>query len=531
MKKILSILLGMLLVFGFAASAFALHTDIPSEDSTPAVAAGTTSITLSGEIRERYDTRAVYFNKEVPMFQRMDSRVRLGFDAKMSPNTEGFVMLESTNEDSSDTAGGDLNYWGAGATGKASTTQPYNASFARGSFGGKLGTSLGDEPKGFMGIREAWILHQGTGLLGVNSGFKVGHMSLILGNGLFFNHTYYGDDAALVFVNPIKELELDALAIRLNGQSLNLSSDVNAYVFAATYKPDKKTSIGFDVTYLDGQNLGDTATVSTLLAGPVTPSGLSTSSIPSVHLWNFGLRGNTEIAGLGIYVDGEIQTGSEDMSGQPSGALNLVGGTGNMDFKGKAIQAGINYKLNPVKLSLDYAYGSGDSGNNKNNFNTFVTTVGPEQHYTYVYEYRTTNAAGTAYGGLQNTWYLHLGANADVMKDLNADLGVYYLRAANALTGDNGANTGNLTRIYTASTGLVKNDAIPGGVSGSTSIGTEVDGKLTYKIDKGLQVFVEGGYLWAGSFWKNYYTVAGSTYGQTKVDNVWVAREGIQLNF
>lgn len=526
----------MLLVFGFAASAFALHTDIPSEDTTPAVAAGTTAITISGEIRERYDLRSVYFNNEIPQYLRADSRIRLGIDAKVSPNTEGFIMLESTNADSTQTSALDQNYWGAGATDKATSGNAYNQSAGNGGFGGKVGGTslLGNEPKGLMGIREAWIMYQGTGLLGFNAGLKVGHMPLKLGNGIWFDHTYYGDDALLLFANPVKELEVDLLVDKLAGTSVNLSNNTNAYVFAATYKPDKVSSIGFDMTYVDVQNMGDTASSFETVPVPQSPGDFagpidaSTTGEPSIHLWNFGLRGNTELAGIGMYIDGEIQTGSEDMSGQPLNSKNLVGGTSNLDFSGKALKAGLRYTLNPVKLNLEYAYGSGDSGSNNGKYKTFVTTMGPDQHFSYVYDYRTINAAGNAYGGLQNTWYLKLGGNADITKDLNADVNLYYLRAANALTANNVANIYGSAEGGATGTGFrLTSTGVP--YSTSTNIGTELDAKLTYKLDKGLQLWVEGGYLWAGDFWKNFYTVVDA--GKTTIDNIYTVREGIQLNF
>ena len=52
MKKILAIILGTILVLGFAASAFAIHAEIPSETQS-VVAKGSTQITLGGELRAR----------------------------------------------------------------------------------------------------------------------------------------------------------------------------------------------------------------------------------------------------------------------------------------------------------------------------------------------------------------------------------------------------------------------------------------------------------------------------------------------
>ena len=55
-----------------------------------------------------------------------------------------------------------------------------------------------------------WILYKGTGLLGVESGIKVGHMPMSLGSGLFFDHTYYGDDGMIHTCSLSKSLRLPA---------------------------------------------------------------------------------------------------------------------------------------------------------------------------------------------------------------------------------------------------------------------------------------------------------------------------------
>jgi hypothetical protein len=90
---------------------------------------------------------------------------------------------------------------------------------------------------------------------------------------------------------------------------------------------------------------------------------------------------------------------------------------------------------------------------------------------------------------------------------LNLDLSFYMLEAAKKVTDNAAYNFTNRTA----------ND--------SKKIGQEADAKLTYKIDKGLQYWVEGGYLWAGKFWKG---VTGSTIDP---DNAYTVRHGIQLNF
>ncbi|MBF0558100.1 MAG: alginate export family protein [Nitrospirae bacterium] len=515
MKKYLSIVLAMLFVLGFAASAFAVHADIPSETQA-VVAGGATQITLGGEIRVRYDWRHVGFNDNLPDTSFFNERIRLGLEAKMSPNTTGYIQLTS-NSDRSDP---DNLVMGAGGSTGAKI---YDAAYSTGAFGGYLG----NEFKGSLAIRQMWILHTGTGLLGINSGIKIGHMPLMLGSGLFFDHTYYGDDAFVGFLLPDKYWELDGVAIKFReGQggtgTVNLSNGAAAYAFIASYKPSKDTAFGFDATYVDAQNFTEVAS--------------ATATYPNVHLWNFGLRANTAYEGFTFKIDGEFQTGEID---QRYGAA--AGTVPNLKLGGYAVQAGVGYVgevTAPVKLDLEFAYGSGDNGHDKNRNDTFITSQGPESTFgdpyrskgiqgPYVYNYRTPNASGNVTGGLQNTWYIRLGANADLAKDWNADLALYYLQAVNVPDATTVA-----TAAASAGYGLISPYFGLGNNIGTTTppnhdIGFEVDYRLTYKIDKGLQTWIEGGYLWAGDFYRQVTAVAKGA----SPSDAFTTRLGIQLNF
>ncbi|MCK7471045.1 MAG: hypothetical protein MZU95_09830 [Desulfomicrobium escambiense] len=81
-----------------------------------------------------------------------------------------------------------------------------------------------------------------------------------------------------------------------------------------------------------------------------------------------------------------------------------------------------------------------------------------------MYEYRTRNAANENFGGLTNAWYGKLGVNADLMKNLNMDLGLFYIQAVKKIDTNNPYGFTNTTD--------------------SRSIGTEIDAKFTYQIDR-----------------------------------------------
>ena len=517
----------MLFVFGFAASAFAIHADIPS-DTTATVAGGATQITLSGEIRVRYDYQhasASYGNfvDNQPDRSYADERMRLGVEAKLSPNTTGMIQFDTWGGSTSATATQDVVLAG---TGGLTTTTGTPQSGATGTY------RAGNDLKSIISLRQLWILNTGTGLLGVTSGIKVGHMPLLLGNGLFYDHSYYGDDALVLFTYPIKELELDAVAIKFREATgatssfQGLSNQSNAYAFVANYKPSKDTGISFDVTYVDDQN--SEAGLTGYTAGAL---------MPDTHLWNFGLRGNTTVEGFRLKIDGEVQTG--EVSNNAVAIPSVWTAKSNVDFGGYALQAGVGYTLDPVKLDLEFGYGSGDKGSSSNKIDTFITAQGPESTFgdpyrsagvsgPYVYNYRTVNATDNLYGGLANTWYLRLGGNADLTKDWNLDMAIFYLQAVDTINPNNAA-------IYNALAGSPASGALNAATSFRTTsgtgsnhdIGTELDARLCYQIDKGLKAWVEGGYLWAGDFWKAMSSVPAGT----SPTNVYTIREGIQLNF
>lgn len=476
MKKYLALILGAVFVLGFAASAFAIHAEIPAETQAT-VAKGTTQITLGGELRFRGEmtgNKSDFNSDKADNQAYYDSRVRLYVDAVVTPNVEGFIQVEAGNGIEGKSS--DLWLWGNTNGTAFNTTGNKNASGLY---------NEGDSKRGALNILEAWIVYKGSGLLGIPAGLKIGHMPLALGNKLFFDHTKFGDDAIVLFADPTKELHVGVLTIKFregnyqaNQSPLGENDDANAYVALFNYRT-KEFGLSGDVTHVDDQT-GAGAGVNGLAGNPKNP----------VHFWNFGLRGDANVSGLGIMGDVEVQAGKVE---------NL-----DVKFRGWAAMAGLNYKLDPVKLSLEWAYGSGDDKAD-DKVSAFVTSVSYAQHYTYVYDYRTVNACNqSSAGGLCNTWYIKAGAEANLAKDLSGLVNVYFLQAAKKEFGVAG---------------------LGGNSTASKNIGTEVDAKLTYKIDRNLSYWVEGGYLFAGKFWQDVPATGGQH------DNAYAVRHGIALSF
>ncbi len=225
MKKFLAIILGAIFVLSFAASAFAIHAEIPSETQA-VVAKGTTQITIDGELRTRGWYRKNVDANGVPTETGSeawyDQRIRLAVDAKVSPNVEGYIQLESG------TGNRDVYTWG--------------------NFNSKPDT---------LSFLQAWMMYSGQGLFGFPAGVKIGHMPLYLGNKQFFDNSKFGDDAIVFFMVPTKELEIDLLTIKfLEGSKFDNTDDLDGYVGILTYKLDPKNTVGLNYTYLNLSDAG-----------------------------------------------------------------------------------------------------------------------------------------------------------------------------------------------------------------------------------------------------------------------------------
>lgn len=439
MRKYLAIIAGLLFVLGFAASAFAIHAEIPAETQA-VIAKGTTQITIGGAIRFRGDLKEVDFDDQTSPAASYDGRIRLHLNAKISDKVQGFIQIESGQQGSEfkDT-------WTWGQSSKA--TGVYTE---------------GNAKRGDLQILQAWINYN-PGPVGI----KVGHMPLKLGPGIFFNHTKFGDDAIVVYGNPTKQLHLAALTAKFRESSSGLSDDANGYVALFVYSGDTFNLSG-DVTYVDDQASGATG---------------------EIHAWNFGLRGDTKVAGLTLRGDVELQTGKL-----------YVDTTSELDIKGYAFMLGIDYKMGSTKLTLEGGIGSGDDDATDDDFDMFITSLGAHLNaplYTFIYDYSATGASGGKNAGITNTTYLKLAASTKATKKLGIKGQLVWLKA----TEDVDLNGGN---------------------NPDDELGWEIDGKVTYKLAKNLKYWVEGGYLFVGDAYND---------ANDEADDAWRLRHGIQLSF
>jgi hypothetical protein len=450
MRNCLVVFLSAFFVLGLSVSAFAIHAEIPAETQA-VIAKGSTQITLGGSLRFRgeFKQNTSDFDSDTGDHSAIyETRVRLKLQAQVTPNTMAMVELRDTK-----LSGDDDSTWGSPGS------HDDSAGFYR-----KGGEVVGNDETDLAFI-QAWIQHTGSGLLGVPAGIKVGHMPLALGNGLFFSHTKNGEDAILVFADPNDKVHIALVGIKFDEGSSTLNDDANAYVGLFNYTVSG-FNVGGDVTYIDDQAI----------------------SSDGLHLWNFGLRGETQIADLNIRGDVELQTGEAEGTG----------GLGtDVDFSGWAFLAGADYMISGIRLSGEIAYGSGDETESTDEIEGFINALDNTQHYTYVYEYRSRAATGTTLSGITNTLYINVGASLNPTPDLTVSGDVYYLQA--------------------------DEDVSLNGAKADDDIGWEVDGLIQYKIDRNLTYFVEGGILFPGDA---YDLADGSS-----ADSAYAIRNGLILSF
>ncbi|MBF0337291.1 MAG: alginate export family protein [Nitrospirae bacterium] len=483
MKKLTLLMMLLMIVFGVA-SVMAQE----ASTTTAVVAGGETKITLAGELRFRGEfssnltdqlddeAKRLVTTPAPPGFKEgsddhnayYDGRVRLSVDAKIGTAVQGFLELESGTDKT------DTWIWGNSAA---------SDSGARGIY------PNGNTKKGDIHIRQAWILYT-KGMYGL----KVGHQLWFLGNKLFFDHTRYGDDGIRIIIDPTKYIHIEVKALKFSEQATNRPDDGDAYVVEVKYKGEGGVNASADVAYVNDQ--GFAALVPTY---------------QYAHVWNFGLRG--DYTNGPVTVRGDIEAQAGKLENPDNSRIE------DATVKGWAGLLGVDYKIAgniPLKLTLEGAYGSGKSADDKNSdFKTFITSLGNDQHYTYVYEYKLKSAAGAISTGLANTLYIKGAAKAEFTKSLDAELALYWLQAAKKVA-----------------LNAVSGPGLPV-INPSKDLGWEVDTKITYKIAKNLQYFVEGGYMFTGKAYDNVVQTRVVPVAEfaTERDDAYAIRNGIQFNF
>lgn len=493
MKRFLAVFASLMLVLGFAASAFAIHAEIPS-DTQAVVAKGTTQITLGGELRFRGwytdNVGTLTGNGTINYWDDMDNDGIIDTGAEAStvstvgipkslwlPTDKSVSSSKEINVDVNDETIHDDK--GASAVSDSKSDAWYDARVrlsiqadvsknttgfvqvetsteSKGVLGRTSDTytwdSMNQKPGAGFTILQAWIQHKGSGLLGVPASIKVGHMPVALGQKQFLDHTKFGDDAIALSVEPAKGLVIDLVAAKwAEGETAIAGDDTDAYHLIASYAIDKDNKVGIDYTWAKRT---DTA---------IGNEGLS--------FQNLGLNAAGKIAGLSYAAEVDFQFGKTDK-----------GTSSEKKFRGWGVFANLGYKLDPVNIRAGFAMGSGDKNLDDNKIKEFQTTMGRDIHYSFIYEYTLSTSAfnqvidpRTRNTSIANTTYYRLGLDYSPIKDLSMSLDGFIIRATKT----------------------------PAGVS--KSVGSEIDFKASYKIDRNLTYSVIAGVFKPGKFYEDKY--------------------------
>lgn len=456
MKKTLIALLSVSVVMLFTVSAFALHQSKAGEYTPSLVKSGKSQITIDGEIRIRgdYKNNTSDFKDKGASdnSQTYDQRVRLGVKGNVSANTFGVVELE-TGENTS--ARGASNYaWGSGT----------------------------DKKRDALYIRQAYIAHQ-TNALGTPAGFKAGHLVVRVGNGLFFDHSSYGDDGFVLWVSAGPG-EVSFTNLKASEGTTTKNDDVEFYVLGYE-APLSGVNLSADLTYVRSHSNALTVT---------HPDTITKAYDEGEKFYNLGLRADADLKVVKVKADVEFQTGeAKDATTTPK----------QYKSSGFATQLGVEANAGPVTIRGGAAYGSGDDVHSYNKDEGFRTYLTDNQYYTFVYGYSVKGASGTTHTGLENTMFANVGVTAKPMADLKVSVDGYYLKA-------------------------VRPVALMGATKRDKDLGYELDGKVEYQIDSNLAYYIEAGYLVAGDAYNRYDTGLAKN---VDADNAYRVRHGLLLKF
>jgi hypothetical protein len=369
LKKFFALAFSALLILGFAASAFAIHAEIPAE-TTAAVATGSTLVTLGGNLRTRYEYCAAcntFDDDAHDNWKRWDTRSRMNFTIKVAENATGFVSWQNSWE------------WGVPRLDGAA---------------GTYGT--GNSTRGSTQTLQTWIQYTNLGPLN----FKVGHMPLALGNHMFFSHTDNGDDALLIWSDPSPEVHLAYIYDLFdNGGSRTSSANAEAHVLLGTYSSDT-LNLGGDVTWVNDN--------SALVGG-------------ELDLYNIALRGDATFGGVNVYADANFQSGEQ----KNGGTLGQ-----DEDFGGYALMAGAKFKAGGMNLGAEFGLGSGDDDPTDGDNDTFQNSTNARVQYrTFIYSARTPTTAGADGAWTSNIMWISASAGGPITDALSFKAALYWLTA------------------------------------------------------------------------------------------------------
>ncbi len=391
-------------------------------------------------------------------------RVRLTVDAKAGNDVKGRISIENDWDD-----------WGRleAPQGNGQTTTK--------DWGGNNGT--GSAKPVSLDVREAWINFNLPGLpINVNAG----HQLLQLGNGWFLRNMKYGDDAWVV-ANVTGGNTAAFADIKVGEGDPGKADDVDAYALLDVLKLNDAVTVGADLSLVK-----DRKNAIGLAKNPI-PS----TATPETQIYNLGLNLNGKFGPLGLKAEADLQAGKAkdaNLVTNPS----LGGPSGDAKFKGNQVVIEGKVAMDPATINFTAGRGTG-AKLNQNDYSQFVNFMDADPHYSFLYEYKVSTAAGKTHTGFANTTALNVGAMVAAAKGLNVGVDLWYLQAVQAVA----LNKAVLSDGATPAT--------------SRKLGAEVDVKVNWQMYDNLSWNWTLGYFKPGEAYDSPTAVAGVNTSADKV--------------
>jgi hypothetical protein len=406
-------------------------------------------------------------------------RVRLTVDAKAGDDVKGRISVEN-----------DWDEWGrleAPQGNGQSTTKDW---------GGNNGTGVAKPVQ--LDVREAWI---NFNVPGVPLNVNVGHQLLQLGNGWFLRNMKYGDDAWVV-ANVTGGNTAAFVDIKVSEGDAGKADDVDAYALLDVLKLNDALTVGADLSMVkDRKN-----------AVGLAKNPIPSTATPETQLYNLGLNLNGKFGPLGIKAEADLQAGKAKDANLVT-APSLGGPSGDAKFKGNQVVLQGAFAMDPLTFNLGAGRGTG-AKLNQNDYNQFVNFMDADQHYTFLYEYKVSTAAGKTHTGFANTTGLNLGAMVAAAKGLNVGVDLWYLQAVQAVALNKAVQADGTTPAT------------------SRKLGTEVDVKVNWQMYDNLSWNWTLGYFKPGEAYDSPATGPGTVVGQTvSADKVMGAQGVLTFKF
>jgi hypothetical protein len=397
------------------------------------------SVGGSVQIRSR-DFNNLDFDKDLHDNQiDTQERIILNVNAKAGDDLKGKISLWN-----------DFSDWGSQFNG-FSTDQNFGNGFGQSTAGFQANT---------FGFREAWVSFN---VPGIPINVTAGHQLLQLSNGWFARSMHFGSDAWVVanVTGPNTIAAVDAIADQsgIPGSTtiVNGVGDVNvaegtsygkidAYILLDVFAINDKNQVGLNVT----------------------DAHLGTAN----DLYDIGLMYNGQVGIVNWKAEADLQTGTDKQ---------VAPGAPQPKYKGDQIAITGHVLTDPVTFNFMLGYGTGHKSGNTD-VNQMVTFLDIDPHYTFLYEYKITTAAGAVHTGLSDTTVESIGAMWHALKSLDFGGDVYFLQATQKT-----------------------NTALTGGGAGAlaTNIGTEVDLHLNWKLYDNLTWNWDAGWFGPGAVYKD----------------------------